>query len=129
MRFFVLLASLFISPFILAETRPVQAPDPVLNPEQRCAQQVQEQRQVPRDVDDEVLPAAAHPGDRTPRERVERRVERLQRVDSGRERRSDLGAAQRRVEAAGRDLDLRQLGHIAESDSGASILSAAAVPP
>ena len=45
MRFFVLLASLFISPFILAEARPVQAPDPVLNPEQRCAQQVQEQRQ------------------------------------------------------------------------------------
>jgi len=55
MRFFVLLASLFISPFILAEAGPVQAPDPMLKPEQRCAQQVQEQRQEQRQEQEQVV--------------------------------------------------------------------------
>ena len=46
-------------------------------------------------------------------ERVQRRVERLQRVDARRQRRLDRRAAQRGVQAARGDLDLGQLGHAA----------------
>jgi hypothetical protein len=58
-----------------------------------------------------VLAAPAHAGDRGALDGVQRRVERLQRVDARREGRLDDGAAQRGVEATRGDLDLGQLGH------------------
>ena len=63
------------------------------------------------DVDDELLADPAHSGDRPAVDRVQRRVERLQRVDAGSQRGLDHRPAQRLVEAPGGDLDLRELGH------------------
>ena len=57
------------------------------------------------------LPRRRTPSIGRPGERVERRREALQRVDPRRQRRLDLGAAQRAVQAARGDLDLGQLGH------------------
>ena len=68
--------------------------------------------EVAGDVDDDVLAAAPDALDRRAVDRVQRRVERLQRVDARRERGLDRRAAQRRVEAARSDLDLGQLGHM-----------------
>ena len=79
--------------------------------------QVQQQREIAADVDDEVLADPPHARDGTPGERAERRVERLQRVDAGRQRRLDRRPAQRRVQPPGRDLDLGQLGHAAPRGS------------
>ena len=73
--------------------------------------QVQQQRQLAADLDDDLLAAAAHDVDLPARQRVERRREALQGVDSGRARRVDLLAAQRGVQTADGDLDLGKLGH------------------
>ncbi len=77
--------------------------------------QVDQQRQPALDVDDQVLAAAAHRLDPLARERRQRRVEGLQGVDAGRERRLDLRARERAIEQARGDLDLGQLGHSASS--------------
>jgi len=75
------------------------------------AHEVHEQREVAGHVDDEVLADPPNARDRPAFERRQRRVERLERVDSGSERGLDLGAAQRRVEATRGDLDLGEFGH------------------
>jgi hypothetical protein len=72
---------------------------------------VHEQREVAREVDHDVLADAADAGDRRALDGVQRRVERLQRVDAGRQRRLDDDTPQRRIKATCGDLDLRQLGH------------------
>jgi hypothetical protein len=59
---------------------------------------VHEHVQVALDVDDQVLADPAHALDRPAVERVQRRIERLQRVDARRERRLDRRAAQRSVQ-------------------------------
>ena len=73
--------------------------------------QVDEHDQVALDLQREQLAAPPHAGERAALERVQRRVERLERVDAGRERRLDRLPGQRRGQPAGRDLHLRQLGH------------------
>ncbi len=65
----------------------------------------------PETSDDQVLAPPAHARDRLALQDGERRVERLQRVDAGRERPLDSSASQRPVEQARGDLDLGQLGH------------------
>src|SRR4051794_18572908 len=85
--------------------------------------EVEEHREIARDVHDEVLAAPPDARDRRALERVQRRVERLQRVDARRERGLDRRAAQGGVEAARRDLDLGQLGHTSESTSAAAARS------
>ena len=86
--------------------------------------QVHEQGEVAGDVDDDVLAAAPDARRRRAVDRVQRRVERLQRVDARRERGLDRRAAQRRVEAARSDLDLGQLGHMIRSSDRADEASA-----
>ena len=79
--------------------------------------QVHQQRQVAAHVDDEVLAAPPHARDRPAHEGVERRVERLQRVDARRERRLDLRAAERGAQPARHNLDFWQFRHGAECDT------------
>ena len=66
------------------------------------AHEVHEHVQVAADVDDEVLADAPHALDRAAVERVQRRVERLERVDARRQRRLD-----RRARAAPRSAGAR----------------------
>ena len=82
------------------------------------AHEVHEQREVAGELDDELLAAAPDRGDRAALERRQRRVEGLQRVDARRHRGLDRRAAQRRVEPAGGDLDLGQLGHTVKRNGG-----------
>ena len=75
---------------------------------------VDEQRQrraVALELDDRHLPDPPDLGHRHPRERVERRVERLHRDHPRRQRRLDRETARGRVQASRGDLDFRQLGH------------------
>ena len=85
MRFFVLLASLFISPFILAEAGPVQAPDPMLKPEQRCAQQVQpqERQEQEQELEEKLQPQQEQPQELQEEQEQERQQ---QRYGSGRKK-------------------------------------------
>src|SRR3954453_4600585 len=64
-----------------------------------------------------MLAATADARDGRALERVQRWVERLERVDPGRERGLDRRAAQRGVQAARRDLDLGERGDMSESTS------------
>src|SRR3954464_4638392 len=73
--------------------------------------EVHQQGEVAREVDDEVLAHAPHAGDGGALDRVQRRVEGLQRVDARRERRLDDDTPQRGIQPACGDLDLGQLGH------------------
>ena len=59
----------------------------------------------------EQLAAPAHAGERAALERVQRRVERLQRVDAGRERRLDGQPCEGGAQPAGGDLHLGELWH------------------
>ena len=87
---------------------------------QRCAcveqlkaprrHQVDQQRQLAR-LDGEHLPDPPHAVQLPPRERVERRVERLEGHQPGRKRRLHGRAREPRRQAACGDLDLGQLGH------------------
>ena len=64
-----------------------------------------------RELDHRHLPDSPHALDPAPHELAEGHLHGLQRHHPRGQRRLDLGAAQRGVEAAGGDLDLRQLGH------------------
>src|SRR5437763_1557703 len=70
-----------------------------------------EQHQIARDLDEQVLAAPAHPLHPLALERQQGRVVRLQRVDARCKRGLDPRPFDGAVEQARRDLDLRQLGH------------------
>ena len=73
--------------------------------------EVHEQGEVAGEVDHDVLADPPHAGDGGALDRVQRRVEGLQRVDARGERRLHDDAAQRGIQPACGDLDLGQLGH------------------
>jgi hypothetical protein len=72
---------------------------------------MQHHDEVVVELEQQQLPAPRDAGERPALERVQRRVERLERVDPRRERRLDRLAGQHLGEPARHDLHLRQLGH------------------
>ena len=73
--------------------------------------QVDEQRQLAGEVEDQVLAATAHREDLLTLERRQRWVEGLQGIDAGGQRGLDLRSLQGAVKQSRGDLHLRQLGH------------------
>jgi hypothetical protein len=84
---------------------------------------VDQQRQLPAlttclEVDREHLADAPHTLDRGALERVQRRIEGLERRDAGGQRRLHLGSGHGGGETARGDLDLGQLGHGSSVEGG-----------